>query len=57
MLRFQMKKKCINFGSYLDKQRMHFNAMRKINCTENTGSTWCKTAQSVPGHRPLLLVL
>ena len=36
MLRFDMKKKCINFGSYLDKQRMHFNAMRKINCTENT---------------------
>ena len=34
MLRFHMKKKCINFGSYLDKQRMHFNGMRKINCTE-----------------------
>ena len=36
MLRFHMKKKCINFCSYLDKQRMHFNAMPKINCTENT---------------------
>ena len=36
MLRFHMKKKCINFGSYLDKQRMHSNAKRKINCTENT---------------------
>ena len=36
MLRFQMKKKCINFGSYLDKRHMHFNAMRKINCKENT---------------------
>ena len=36
MLRFHMKKKCINFGSYLDERRMHFNAMRKINCTENT---------------------
>ena len=22
-----------------------------------TGSTWCKTAQNVPGHRPPLLVL
>ena len=32
MLRFHIKKKCINFDSYLDKQRMHFNATRKINC-------------------------
>ena len=31
-----MKKKWINFDSYLDKQRMHGNAMRKIYFTENT---------------------
>ena len=24
---------------------------------KNTGSTWCKTAQNVPGHRPPLLAL
>ena len=37
MLRFHMKKKrIINLDSYLDKQRMHFDAMPKTNCTENT---------------------
>ena len=43
MLRFHIKKKCINFGSYLDKQRMHFNAMRKINWIENTIKLYDRT--------------
>ena len=36
MLRFHMKKKRIKFDSYLDKQRMHCNAMRKIYFLGNT---------------------
>ena len=35
MLRFHMKKKRIKFDSYLDKQRMHCNAMPKY-FAENT---------------------
>ena len=36
ILKFHMKKKWINFDSYLDKQRTHCNAMRKIYVSENT---------------------
>ena len=35
MLRFHIKKKCINFGSYLDKQRMHFNLI-SMQCGKST---------------------
>ena len=36
MLRFHIKKNCINFDSYLDKKRMHCNATRKNYFSENT---------------------